>query len=127
MEPGLAIGLHVAVIALLVIPLFTNVLAASTEAKNKLVNVRRWTFRLYAKLPAGGTKPERRRGKQSNHDSHVKGEAPQFQWTQLHLRSGKDSESESQAGDGPSLLGPPDLKVASPNMANFGDLWQERH
>ncbi len=35
----IAIGLHVAVIALLVIPIFTNVLPASTEAKNKLVGV----------------------------------------------------------------------------------------
>src|ERR1700687_1572828 len=35
----LAIGLHIAVIALLVIPIFTNVLPSSTEAKNKLVNV----------------------------------------------------------------------------------------
>src|SRR6267378_4244658 len=35
----LAIGLHVAVIALLVIPIFTNVLPASTEAKDKQLTV----------------------------------------------------------------------------------------
>ncbi len=53
----LAIGLHIAVIGLLVIPIFTNVLPASTEAKNKQVNVTSLDISPYmAKLPAGNDK-----------------------------------------------------------------------
>src|ERR1700675_2898477 len=53
----LAIGLHIAVIALLVIPIFTNVLPASTEAKNKLVGVVPLDISPYlAKLPSGADK-----------------------------------------------------------------------
>jgi len=53
----LAVGLHIAAIGLLVIPLFTNVLPASTEAKNKQVNVTPLDISPYmAKLPAGNDK-----------------------------------------------------------------------
>ena len=54
----IAVGLHVAVIALLVIPIFTNVLPASTEAKNKLVGVVPLDISPYmAKLPSGAKFP----------------------------------------------------------------------
>jgi len=39
----------------------------------------------------------------------------------IHPASGKDSDLNPKLAMDPSLLGPPDLKVASPNMANFGD------
>ncbi len=120
---GLAIGLHVAVIALLVIPIFTNVLPASTEAKNKLVNVTPLDISPYmAKLPAGANKA----GGGGGGNNHTltptsKGKLPKFQWTQFTPPQAKIQNLNPQLAMDPSLLGPPDLKVASPNMANFGD------
>ncbi len=120
---GLAIGLHVAVIALLVIPLFTNVLPASTEAKNKLVNVTPLDISPYmAKLPAGANKA----GGGGGGNNHTltptsKGKLPKFQWTQFTPPQAKIQNLNPKLAMDPSLLGPPDLKVASPNMANFGD------
>ena len=119
---GLAIGLHVAVIALLVIPIFTNVLPASTEAKNK-VNVTPLDISPYmAKLPAGANKA----GGGGGGNNHTltptsKGKLPKFQWTQFTPPQAKIQNLNPKLAMDPSLLGPPDLKVASPNMANFGD------
>ena len=119
---GLAIGLHVAVIALLVIPMFTNVLPASTEAKNK-VNVTPLDISPYmAKLPAGANKA----GGGGGGNNHTltptsKGKVPKFQWTQFTPPQAKIQNLNPKLAMDPSLLGPPDLKVASPNMANFGD------
>jgi len=119
---GLAIGLHVAVIALLVIPIFTNVLPASTEAKNK-VNVTPLDISPYmAKLPAGANKA----GGGGGGNNHTltptsKGRVPKFQWTQFTPPQAKIQNLNPKLAMDPSLLGPPDLKVASPNMANFGD------
>jgi periplasmic protein TonB len=120
---GLAIGLHVAVIALLVIPIFTNVLPNSAEAKNKLVNVTPLDISPYmAKLPAGANKA----GGGGGGNNHTltptsKGKVPKFQWTQFTPPQAKIQNLNPKLAMDPSLLGPPDLKVASPNMANFGD------
>src|SRR6266446_543206 len=79
----LAIGLHVAVIALLVIPIFTNVLPSSTEAKNKQVNVTPPDISPYmAKLPTGPDKAGRGGGG-NNHTltPTSKGKLPKFTMT----------------------------------------------
>src|SRR5260370_1575120 len=53
----LAVGLHIAVIGLLVIPIFTNMLPASTEAKNKQIGISPIDISPYmATLPAGNDK-----------------------------------------------------------------------
>ncbi len=119
----LAIGLHIAVIALFVIPIFTNVLPASTEAKNKLVNVTPLDISPYmSKLPAGAAKA----GGGGGGNNHTltptsKGKLPKFQWTQFTPPQAKIQNLNPKLAMDPSLLGPPDLKVPSPNMANFGD------
>jgi protein TonB len=119
----LAIGLHIAVIALLVIPIFTNVLPASTEAKDKQVSVMPLDISPYmAKLPAGAQKA----GGGGGGNNHTltptsKGKLPKFQWTQFTPPQAKIVNPNPKLAMDPSLLGPPDLKVPSPNMANFGD------
>ena len=119
----IAVGLHVAVIALLVIPIFTNVLPASTEAKNKLVGVVPLDISPYmAKLPSGANKA----GGGGGGNNHTltptsKGKLPKFQWTQFTPPQAKIQNLNPKLAMDPSLLGPPDLKVPSPNMANFGD------
>jgi len=120
---GIAVGLHVAVIGLLVIPIFTNMLPASTEAKNKLVNVTPLDISPYvAKLPAGNDKA----GGGGGGNNHTltptsKGKLPKFSYTQFTPPQAKIENLNPKLAMDPSLLGPPDLKVPSPNMANFGD------
>jgi protein TonB len=119
----LAIGLHVAVIALLVIPIFTNVLPASTEAKDKQLTVMPLDISPYmAKLPSGANKA----GGGGGGNNHTltptsKGKVPKFQWTQFTPPQAKIQNLNPKLAMDPSLLGPPDLKIPSPNMANFGD------
>jgi periplasmic protein TonB len=120
---GLAVGLHVAVLAgLLVIPIWTSVLS-STEAKNKPVNVSPLDISPYvAKLPAGADKA----GGGGGANNHTltptsKGKLPKFKWTQFTPPQAKIENLNPKLAMDPSLLGPPDLKVPSPDMANFGD------
>jgi protein TonB len=119
----LAVSLHVAVIALLVIPIFVHVLPASTEAKDKQVSVMPLDISPYvAKLPAGAQKA----GGGGGGNNHTltptsRGKVPKFQWTQFTPPQAKIQNLNPKLAMDPSLLGPPDLKVASPNMANFGD------
>lgn len=119
----IAVGLHVAVIALLVIPIFTNMMPASTEAKNKQVNVMPLDISPYvSKLPAGNDKA----GGGGGGNNHTltptsKGKLPKFTMTQFTPPQIKIVNLEPKLAMDPSLLGPPDLKVPSPNMANFGD------
>src|SRR6266849_336247 len=114
----LAIGLHVAVIALLVIPIFTNVLPSSTEAKNKQVNVTPLDISPYmAKLPAGPDKA----GGGGGGNNHTltptsKGKLPKFTMTQFTPPQAKILNLNPKLAMDPSLLGPPDLKVANLNM-----------
>ena len=44
-----------------------------------------------------------------------------FKWTQFTPPQAKIENQNPKLAMDPSLLGPPDLKVPSPNMANFGD------
>lgn len=119
----LAIGLHIAAIGLLVIPIFTNVLPASTEAKNKQVNVTPLDISPYmAKLPAGNDKA----GGGGGGNNHTltptsKGRLPKFQYTQFTPPQAKIVNLNPKLAMDPSLLGPPDLKVMNNNMPNFGD------
>ena len=119
----LAVGLHVAVIALLVIPIFTNMLPASTEAKSKQISVTPLDISPYvAKLPAGADKA----GGGGGGNNHTltptsKGRLPKFTMTQFTPPQAKIENLNPKLAMDPSLLGPPDLKVPSPNMANFGD------
>ena len=119
----LAVGLHVAVIALLVIPIFVRVLPASTEAKDKQVSVMPLDISPYvAKLPAGNQKA----GGGGGGNNHTltptsKGKVPKFQWTQFTPPQAKIVNLNPKLAMDPSLLGPPDLKIANLNMANFGD------
>jgi protein TonB len=118
-----AVGLHIAAIGLLVIPLFTNVLPASTEAKNKQVNVTPLDISPYmAKLPAGNDKA----GGGGGGNNHTltptsKGKLPKFQYTQFTPPQAKIENLNPKLAMDPSLLGPPDLKVMNNNMPNFGD------
>src|SRR6266478_5477078 len=120
---AIAFGLHGAVLfGLLVIPILTRVLP-STEAKNKQIDMTPLDISPYvAKLPAGADKA----GGGGGANNHTltptsKGKLPKFKWTQFTPPQAKIENQNPKLAMDPSLLGPPDLKIPSPNMANFGD------
>src|SRR5260370_25623938 len=112
-----------AAMGLLMIRILPNVLPASTEAKNKQVIVAPLDISRYmAKLPAGNDKA----GGGGGGNNHTltptsKGKLPKFQWTQFTPPQAKIQNLNPKLAMDPSLVGPPDLKVPRPNMANFGD------
>jgi TonB family protein len=120
---AIAVGMHIAVIALLVIPIFTNVLPTSTEAKNKGLDVMPLDISPYvAKLPAGANKAGGGGGGGTHEQlPPTKGRAPKFQWTQYTPPVAVIRNPNPKLPVDPSLLGPPDLKVANPALNNMGD------
>ena len=120
---AIAVGMHIAVIALLVIPIFTNVLPASTQAKNKGLDVMPLDISPYvAKLPAGANKAGGGGGGGDRSPlPPTKGKAPKFQWTQFTPPSATIKNPNPKLPMDPSLLGPPDLKVTNPAVNNMGD------
>jgi TonB family protein len=51
----------------------------------------------------------------------TKGKAPRFAWTQFTPPSATIKNPDPKLPAEPTLLGPPDLKVANPALSNFGD------
>lgn len=119
---AIAVGMHIAVITLLVVPIFTHVLPAATEAKNKLDVTPLDISPYIAKLPAGANKAGGGGGGgEHNPLPPTKGRAPKFQWTQFTPPMATIKNQNPKLAMDPSLLGPPDLKVANPNLTNMGD------
>lgn len=120
---AIAVGLHVAVIALLIVPIFTHVLPASTEAKNKQLDVTPLDISPYiAKLPAGADKAGGGGGGGDRSKlPPTKGAAPKFKWTQFTPPEATLKNPKPKLPMDPSLLGPPDLKIMNPPLNNMGD------
>jgi len=120
---ALAVGLHVAAIGLLIVPIFFTTASTPIEAKNKQVNVTPLDISPYvAKLPAGNDKA----GGGGGANNHTltptsKGKLPKFTMTQFAAPQAKILNLNPKLAMDATLLGPPDLKIPSPNMANFGD------
>ncbi|HKW62963.1 MAG TPA: energy transducer TonB [Candidatus Acidoferrum sp.] len=117
----LAMLAHAAVIALLVVPIGFRVVQ-STQAKNK-VDVTPLDISPYmAKLPAGANKAGGGGGANDHTTTPVnRGKVPKFKWTQFTPPQIKIQNPNAKLQMDPSLLGPPDLKVANINAPTFGD------
>jgi TonB family protein len=111
------------VIILLVVPLFTNLLPQKSEAKNKTLDVTPLDISPYvSKLPAGANKAGGGGGGGDRSPlPATKGKAPRFAWTQFTPPSATIKNPDPKLPAEPTLLGPPDLKVANPALSNFGD------
>ena len=118
---ALAILVHALVIALLVVPIGFRVVQ-STQAKNK-VDVTPLDISPYmAKLPAGANKAGGGGGANDHTTTPVnRGKVPKFKWTQFTPPQIKIQNPNPKLAAEPSLLGPPDLKVANLNAPTFGD------
>jgi protein TonB len=118
----ISIGIHGAIFALVVVlPLFLH-FSPKTQANTK-VDVTPIDLSPYmSKLPAGAQKA----GGGGGANDHTltppnKGKLPKFKWTQFTPPQIKIENQNPKLAMDPSLLGPPDLKVPSPNMSTFGD------
>jgi protein TonB len=118
----ISFGLHGSLIALLIVPFFTNVLPASTEAKNR-VDVTQLDISPYiGKLPVGNNKAGGGGGANDHTLTPVnKGKLPKFKMTQFTPPQVKPVNLNPKLAMDPSLLGPPDLKVLNPDLPTFGD------
>lgn len=116
-----SIGLHVAIMALLIVPFFMKV-APTTSAKNSVTVVDLIGDYRPPNLPAG----DKRAGGGGGGGEHSveppsKGHAPKFKMTQLTPPVAVIHNPNPKLAVDPSLLGPPDLKIANNNMPNTGD------
>jgi len=118
----ISISLHVGLIALVVVPLFTKVLPQSTEAKTKtdvgLIDLSPYT----PKLPPGA-KPAGGGGGANDHSLAPvnRGKLPKFKWTQFTPPQVHIQNPAPKLPMDPSLLGPPDLRVSNIQAPTFGD------
>jgi protein TonB len=119
---AISIGLHAVVIALVVVPLIWH-LERPADAKNKTMDTTLLDISPYvSKLPAGAQKAGGGGGANDHTLTPVnKGKLPKFKWTQFTPPQIKIENQNPKLAMDPSLLGPPDLKVPSPNMSTFGD------
>ena len=117
----IAFGVHgLLLFALLVVPIFISV-SPSTEAKNKLDVTPLDISPYLAKLPAGANKAGGGGGANDHTPTPVnKGKVPKFRMTQFTPPQVHPIPDPKLAMD-PSLLAPPDLKIANLNAPTFGD------
>jgi len=117
-----SVGLHIAIMALLIVP-FIWKLSATTQAKNPTADVTPLELSDYiSKLPAGSkTAGGGGGGGEHSVEPPSKGHAPKFKMTQLTPPVAVIHNPNPKLAVDPSLLGPPDLKIANNNMANVGD------
>jgi periplasmic protein TonB len=115
-------ALHGGLIALLIVPFFTNLVPTSTQANNKLDMTPLDISPYISKLPAGANKAG---GGGGGGDRSVtpatKGRAPKFAWTQFTPPEATIKNPKPILPMDPTLLGPPDLKVQNTPLTNMGD------
>ena len=118
----ISISLHVVVIGLIVVPLFTHVLPPPTEAMNKTDVLPLDISPYAAKLPSGA-KPAGGGGGANDHTTTPvnRGKLPKFKWTQFTPPQVKIMNPQPKLPMDPSLLGPPDLRVSNIQAPTFGD------
>src|ERR1700683_541752 len=119
---ALSLAFHVVVIVLLVLPLLPALMSpAPTQAKTMTVTPIDIGSPYLPKLPPGAKKA----GGGGGGGSHEllpasRGKAPKFSLTQIVPPKVKPPDNPKFAAT-PTVLGMPDMKLASPNMANWGD------
>jgi periplasmic protein TonB len=119
---ALSLAFHVVVIVLIIIPFWSELMSpGTTQAKTMVVTPLDITSPYLPKLPPGAKKA----GGGGGGGAHEllpasKGKLPKFSLTQIVPPKVKPPENPKFAAT-PTVLGMPDMKLASPNMSNWGD------
>jgi TonB family protein len=118
---GISLAVHIVLIVLLVVPLIHHFTAANTPVVKAMLydtDISPYS----AKLPAGA-KPAGGGGGGGEHSliAASKGKLPKFSMTQLTPPMVVPKNLNPKMSATPTVLGPPDLKLPSPNLPNYGD------
>ena len=119
---ALSLAFHVVVIVLIIIPFWSELMSpGTTQAKTMVVTPLDITSPYLPKLPPGAKKA----GGGGGGGAHEllpasKGKLPKFSLTQIVPPKVKPPDNPKFAAT-PTVLGMPDMKLASPNMSNWGD------
>ena len=117
---GLSIGFHALLAILILVPLARHI-AQTTLAAKQEVNVVDISPYL-PKLPAGKTKAGGGGGGGERlPEPASRGKLPRWSMTQITPPMVVPRNLQPKLSAEPTLLGPPELKIPSPNDANFGD------
>jgi len=119
---ALSLAFHVVALVLIIVPLLPELMSPpTTQAKTITVTPLEIGSPYLPKLPPGPKKAGGGGGGGA-HDvlPASRGKLPKFSWTQFTPPTVKTPENPKLAMT-PTVLGPPDIKLPSPNMANWGD------
>ena len=118
---GISLAVHIALIVLLVVPLIHHVVSGSTPVVQATLydtDISPYSAALpAAKDKAGGGGG----GGDRNPIPASKGKLPKFSMTQLTPPMVVVKNLNPKMSATPTVLGPPDLKLPSPNLPNYGD------
>jgi TonB family protein len=118
---AISMTVHGALIALLVIPLFTHVIS-KTQAKNKSDVTAIDISDYVGKLPAGNDRAGGGGGGGARETlAATKGRAPRFTKTQLAPPTATFRNPAPKLPVEPTLLGAPEMKMTNPPLSNLGD------
>ena len=118
---ALSIAFHVLVLVLIIVPLLPALMSPATTRANTNVDMLTVSSPFLPKIKPG--KDVAHGGGGGGEHSLVqasRGKAPKFDWTQLAPPAVKPP-TNAKLTVTPTLLGPPQLNVPSPNMPNWGD------
>src|SRR5580704_6418187 len=116
----LSIAFHVVILVLIIVPLLPELMSPpTTQAKTYSVTQLESPF--LPKLPPG---PKKAGGGGGGGEHNVlpasKGQLPKFSWTQFTPPKVKINENARMQMT-PTVLGPPEMKLPSPQTGNWGD------
>jgi periplasmic protein TonB len=119
---ALSVTIHVAVLALIIVPSLLMITSPSTTKANNVQITQLDDISPYlAKLkPAAKRAGGGGGGGEHNPVPASRGKLPKFDWTQLTPPKVKTPPNPMYAVK-PTVLGPPQLQLPSPNMNNWGD------
>ncbi len=118
---AISIAIHVLVVILLVVPILPKLMAPNTTQASGMNVIQLEISPYLAKLPPGNKKAGGGGGGgERNPIPASKGRLPKFDWTQYTPPMRHIPENPKLAMQA-TVLGPPELKLPSPNMSNYGD------
>jgi protein TonB len=118
---GISLAAHILLIILIVVPLVHHVVSGSSQVTAKMLfdtDISPYT----EKLPAGKSKAGGGGGGgEHSQIAASKGKLPKFSMTQLTPPMVTLKNLNPRMSAVPTVLGPPDLKLPSPDLPNYGD------
>ncbi len=118
---ALSVAFHVLVLVLIIVPLLPELMSPATTRANTNVDIITLSSPFLPKLAPGKDMAHGGGGGgEHNPIPASKGKLPKFDWTQLAPPAVRPPTNPKLAVT-PTVLGPPQLNVPSPNMPNWGD------